>query len=364
MNEIQYMKLAITLAQSVKGQTRPNPPVGSVIVKNGSIVGMGAHLKAGEGHAEVQAIKMAGTHAEGSSVYVTLEPCSHHGKTPPCADLLIASKVSRVIIATVDPNPLVAGKGIEKLKQAGIEVKVGVLQEEANELYDMFFHYISTKTPYVTLKTAVTLDGKTATSTGSSKWITGAEAREDVHRYRHMHDAILVGVNTVIEDDPSLTTRLSGGGIHPIRIVLDHHLRTPQDAKLLNDDEAETWIVTTGSHSDAQKEPFLLKGIKLIELDRERICIHDLLTRLGELLITSLLVEGGSEVNGSFLKENAYNQVVTYIAPKLVGGRSAPGFIGGEGILQMGDAHSLAFKSIEKLGNDLKIIAVPTEEKR
>jgi diaminohydroxyphosphoribosylaminopyrimidine deaminase/5-amino-6-(5-phosphoribosylamino)uracil reductase len=361
MNDIEYMRLALTLAESVKGQTSPNPPVGSVIVKNGRIVGMGAHLKAGEGHAEVQAIKMAGQLAEGSTVYVTLEPCSHHGKTPPCAELLIANEVSRVIIATKDPNPLVGGKGIERLKEAGIDVEVGVLQDEANHLYDMFFHYISTKTPYVTLKTAVTLDGKTATSTGSSKWITGTEAREDVHRYRHSHDAILVGVNTVIEDNPSLTTRLSGGGLNPIRIVLDHQLRTPLHSKIINDGEAETWIVTSIYANKALKEQLLSKGIRVIEMDQERISIKSLLVKLGELSITSLLVEGGSVVNGSFLKEKAYNQVVTYIAPKLVGGREAPGFIGGEGILQMNDAHPLTFKSIEKLGNDLKIIAVPTD---
>ncbi|WP_456278458.1 bifunctional diaminohydroxyphosphoribosylaminopyrimidine deaminase/5-amino-6-(5-phosphoribosylamino)uracil reductase RibD [Bacillus sp. AK128] len=364
MNDQDYMRLALTLAQSVKGQTSPNPPVGSVIVNNGRIVGMGAHLKAGEGHAEVQAIKMAGDLAEGSTAYVTLEPCSHFGKTPPCADLLITHKVKRVIIATKDPNPLVGGKGIERLRKAGLDVEVGILQEEANEIYDMFFHYISTKTPYVTLKTAVTLDGKTATTTGSSKWITGPEAREDVHRYRHLHDAILVGVNTVIKDDPSLTTRLTGGGVHPIRIVLDHQLKTPLTSKILNDGLAETWIITTSFVTEKQKDPFLSKGIKLIQLQEERISIRSVLSTLGEHSITSLFVEGGSEVNGSFMIEQAYNQVITYIAPKLVGGKLAPGFIGGEGILEMKDAHQLTIKSIDQLGEDLKIIAVPHDGKR
>ncbi len=364
MTDQEYMSLALTLAKNVKGQTSPNPPVGSVVVRNGRIVGMGAHLQAGEAHAEVHAIKMAGALSENSTVYVTLEPCSHFGKTPPCADLLIESKVSRVVVATTDPNPLVAGSGITKLRKAGIEVEVGVLQAEANELYEMFFHYISTKTPYVTLKTAVTLDGKTASRTGNSKWITGVKAREDVHRYRHSHDAILIGVNTVIQDDPSLTTRLPDGGRHPIRIVLDHRLRTPIHSKIVNDNMAETWIVISSSVSEATKSPFLAKGIKLIQLEETTLQIKTVLIKLGESGITSLLVEGGSEVNGSFMKEGAFNQVITYMAPKLIGGKLAPGFIGGEGIATMSEARQLSFKSIEQLGEDFKIIAVPVVEKR
>jgi diaminohydroxyphosphoribosylaminopyrimidine deaminase/5-amino-6-(5-phosphoribosylamino)uracil reductase len=363
MNDFEYMGLALTLAKSVKGQTSPNPPVGSVVVNKGRIVGMGAHLKAGEAHAEVQAIKMAGELVENSTVYVTLEPCSHFGKTPPCANLLIDSQVSRVVVATTDPNPLVAGKGIEKLRKAGIEVEVGVMAKEANELYDMFFHYISTKTPYVTLKTAVTLDGKTATYTGSSQWITGEKAREDVHHYRHLHDAILVGVNTVIQDDPSLTTRLPTGGLHPIRIILDHSLRTPLHVKLVNDRLAETWIVISSTVTEDEKAPFLSKGIKLIQMENERINIQSLLLKLGEYSITSILVEGGSEINGSFLSERAFNQVISYIAPKLIGGRGAPGFIGGDGFPNMGDATQLMFKAMEQVGDDIKIIAVPIVEK-
>ncbi len=360
MIDIDYMRMALELAKSVKGQTSPNPPVGSVIVKDGRIIGLGAHLKAGEEHAEVQAIKMAGEKAENSTVYVTLEPCSHYGKTPPCADLLIKEKVKRVVIATTDPNPLVAGKGISKLRSAGIEVEVGLLKAEAGQLYEMFFHFIATKTPYVTLKTALTFDGKTASRTGSSKWITGALAREDVHKYRHIHDAILVGVNTVIKDDPSLTTRLSGGdGFNPVRIVLDNQLRTPLQAEIVNDKKADTWIVVSESVSKAEMLPFVSKGIKIIKLEQKSIQIKSVLAKLGELGITSLLVEGGSEVNGSFMKEKKFNQVVSYIAPKLIGGNLAPGFIGGEGIDLMDEAVQLSFKSIELMGEDLKIVAVP-----
>lgn len=363
MTDKEYMQLALSLAQSVKGQTSPNPPVGSVVVKDGRIIGMGAHLKAGEAHAEVQAIKMAGGQVEGATIYVTLEPCSHYGKTPPCSNLLIDSKVSRVVVATTDPNPLVAGKGIERIRNAGIEVEVGVLQQEANELYEMFFYYISTNKPFVTLKSALTLDGKTATHTGSSMWITGEIAREDVHKYRHSHDAILVGVNTVIKDNPSLTTRLPGGGINPIRIVLDNRLRTPIEAKIVNDRESETWIVVSAEVTEEQMKPFVNKGVTFVQLPGNKIDIPVLLERLGELSITSILVEGGSEVNGSFLEHKAFNQVVTYIAPKLIGGKLAPGFIGGLGISDMVDAAQLQFKSIEQLGEDIKIVATLASEK-
>lgn len=212
MNDEYYMTLALHLARGTLGQTSPNPVVGAVVVKDHQIVGMGAHLKAGEPHAEVHAIRMAGDKAKAATLYVTLEPCSHYGKTPPWADLIVASEMKKVVIATTDPNRKVADKGIEKLKNAGIEVEVGLLQQEAQELNKVFFYHIQTGLPYVTLKTAVSLDGKTATVSGESKWITGEEARADVHQFRHQHDGILVGVNTVITDNPSLTTRLPGGG--------------------------------------------------------------------------------------------------------------------------------------------------------
>lgn len=241
MNDQYYMDFAIDLAKRVSGQTSPNPVVGAVIVKHGEIVGFGAHLKAGEAHAEVQAIKMAGLEkTSGATVYVTLEPCSHFGKTPPCSNLLIESRVKRVVIASVDPNPLVAGEGIKKLQDAGIETVVGVCQEKALALNEVFFHYIKTNTPFVTLKTAASLDGKTATYSGESKWITGPDARLDVHHYRHKHDAILVGVETVIKDNPSLTTRLPSGGKNPIRVILDTSLRIPIHSNVLTDGQVDT----------------------------------------------------------------------------------------------------------------------------
>ena len=352
-----YMRLAIEVAQAGRGQTAPNPVVGAVIVNEGRVVGIGAHLQAGEEHAEVHAIRMAGEKAKNSTIFVTLEPCSHHGKTPPCADLLIKSKVKRVVIATTDPNPLVSGRGIKKLKDAGIEVATGVLREEADELNSVFFHYMDTTLPYVTLKSAISLDGKIATVSGESKWITGEEARLDVHRYRHQHDAILVGVNTVVVDNPSLTTRLPGGGKNPKRIILDTSLRTPLDAKILNDGEAETYIVVGNQVLEEKMNLFREKGAKILVLNNETLSIREALKLVSSHGITSVFVEGGAEVNGSFVKEKAINQVITYIAPKLIGGKTAPTSVGGQGIEKLADSLQLTIKSVEKIGQDIKIIS-------
>ncbi|MBE3570696.1 MAG: bifunctional diaminohydroxyphosphoribosylaminopyrimidine deaminase/5-amino-6-(5-phosphoribosylamino)uracil reductase RibD [Bacillales bacterium] len=259
-----YMKIALKLAESVNGQTSPNPPVGSVVVKEGRIIGMGAHLKAGERHAERIALDMAGSEAEGADVYVTLEPCSHYGKTPPCADYLIEKHVKRVFVATLDPNPLVAGKGIQKLKDAGIEVETGIYGQEAKQLYRPFFHFIQTKTPFVTIKTAVTADGKIATAAHDSKWITSEQARQDVHLLRKHHDAILVGIHTVLHDNPLLTVRLPQGGKNPIRVVLDTHLRIPNDANVITNKDSET-IVVCGCNASEKKELDLIRlGVTVI----------------------------------------------------------------------------------------------------
>jgi diaminohydroxyphosphoribosylaminopyrimidine deaminase / 5-amino-6-(5-phosphoribosylamino)uracil reductase len=358
-NDEQYMRLAIEIAKAGIGQTSPNPVVGAVVVKDGEIVGFGAHLKAGEPHAEVHAIRMAGEKAKGATVYVTLEPCSHYGKTPPCADLLVETGVQRVVIATTDPNPLVAGKGIEKLRSAGIDVNLGVLKEEADELNRVFFHYIATKTPFVTLKYASSLDGKIATTTGESKWITSEAAREDVHRYRAVHDAILVGVNTVIADNPSLTVRLPEGGKNPIRIVLDTHLRTPLDANILNDGQAETWIVVGSEVSAEKRKRYEKENVQIISMERPRIDIDELLHVLGEKRITSLFVEGGSHVHDSFVRAKAVNEIVAYFAPKIIGGKQAPTPIGGIGFDSMADVMQLEIRRVETIGPDIKIVAIP-----
>lgn len=362
MNDQYYMKLALELAKSAKGQTSPNPLVGAVVVKNGEVAGMGAHLKAGEAHAEVHAITMAGEKAKGATIYVTLEPCSHFGKTPPCANLVIASGIKRVVIATSDPFPEVSGRGIQILKDAGIEVVVGLMKEEADELNKVFYHFVKEKRPFVTLKNAISLDGKIATVTGESQWITSEEARVDSHQYRHNHDAILVGINTVTEDNPSLTTRLPSGGKNPIRIVLDTKLKMPPDAKLVIDHAAETWVITTTVASDNKMQQLTELGVKVIKVEGDRIEIDKLLDCLGEEGVTSLFVEGGATVNASFLQAKRVNQVVTYIAPKLLGGLHAPSAFTGEGFAKLADVLELDFHSVERVGPDIKIVSYPKGE--
>ncbi|MFD3447858.1 bifunctional diaminohydroxyphosphoribosylaminopyrimidine deaminase/5-amino-6-(5-phosphoribosylamino)uracil reductase RibD [Microbacteriaceae bacterium 4G12] len=362
MTDQEYMKLALELTKATTGQTSPNPMVGAVVVNNGRIVGLGTHLQAGQAHAEVHALLMAGDKAGGSTVYVTLEPCSHYGKTPPCCNLLIEKKVKRVVIATLDHNPLVRGHGVKKLREAGIDVEVGVLEKEATTINKAFFHYMKTKTPYVTLKTAMSLDGKIATSTGESKWITGEEARRDVHVYRHQNDGILVGVNTVIADNPSLTTRLPNGGRHPIRIILDTHLRTPLVSKVLTDDLAPTWIITGAHISTEQRKLYESSNVQVLSMSTELISIQELLYTLGEKGILSLFVEGGQSVHASFLEEGYFQELITYINPKLIGGQNAPTFFGGNGFPSLQDATLLHIQSIEQMGQDIKIVAVPRNE--
>ncbi|MCM3574300.1 bifunctional diaminohydroxyphosphoribosylaminopyrimidine deaminase/5-amino-6-(5-phosphoribosylamino)uracil reductase RibD [Mesobacillus subterraneus] len=359
MNDQDYMALAINLASATEGQTSPNPQVGAVLVKNGQIIGMGAHLKAGEPHAEVHAITMAGDKAKDATLYVTLEPCSHFGKTPPCSNLVIESGIKKVFVASVDPNPLVGGAGVKKMLEAGLDVQVGLLEEEAKALNKVFFHYISTGLPYVTLKSATSLDGKIATVTGESKWITGEEARKDVHRFRHSHDAILVGVNTVIKDNPSLTTRLEAGGKNPVRVVLDNTLRTPLDSRIVNDEAAETMIMTGARAEPERIKQFTERGTEVIKLETEQVEVHDMLKKLGDRGITSVYVEGGAEVHGSFLKEKAFQQVIAYIAPKLLGGKNAPASYGGAGIARIEDTVSLEIKDVKQIGQDIRIIAEP-----
>ncbi|BBW95744.1 bifunctional diaminohydroxyphosphoribosylaminopyrimidine deaminase/5-amino-6-(5-phosphoribosylamino)uracil reductase RibD [Geobacillus icigianus] len=354
-----YMRLALNVAKAGSGQTSPNPLVGAVVVNGGEVVGLGAHLKAGQPHAEVHAIRMAGDKARGATVYVTLEPCSHYGKTPPCADLLIEAGVRRVVVATTDPNPLVAGKGIDKLRQAGIHVDVGILKEEADELNRMFFHSIATKTPFVTLKYACSLDGKIATATGESQWITSSAAREDVHRLRAQHDAILVGVNTVIADNPKLTVRIGEQRKNPLRIILDTRLRTPLDAHVVTDREAETWIIAGRGASREKAVAYERRGVRVVSLPTDRVEVGAVLRLLGEQKVMSLFVEGGSRVHDSFLRAGAVNEVVAYIAPKLIGGQDAPTPIGGLGFPRLAEALELDIRRVERIGPDVKIAAVP-----
>lgn len=358
MQDNEYMDLALSLARATIGQTSPNPCVGAILVKNGEIVGMGAHLKAGTEHAEVHAIKSAGEKARNAILYVTLEPCSHYGKTPACTDLIIQSGISKVFIATIDPNPCVAGTGIEKLRAAGIQVDVGLCENEANEMNEPFFHFIKTKTPFVTLKAAMSLDGKIAAKTGDSKWITSKQSRQDVHKLRHEHDAILIGVNTLIKDNPILTARLPQGGKNPIRVVLDTCLKIPVDSNIVQDSAAKT-LIFTGKNINKQKAEELKKQVEIISLPSDHVPVDQVLKILGERNIMSILVEGGAAIHASFIEAKAFQQVILYIAPKIIGGRNAIPFVGGEGIHLMENAQNLIFQKIERIGSDMKIVARP-----
>lgn len=352
-----YMNLALQLARSVQGQTSPNPCVGAVLVNRHEIVGIGAHLKAGEAHAEIHALSMAGERAKGATLYVTLEPCNHFGKTPPCTEAVIKAGVKRVVVAAPDPNPLVRGRGIARLREAGIEVEVGLGREEAERLNEAFNHYIVTRRPYVTLKAAATLDGKIATSTGESQWITGEEARRDVHVLRSKQDAILVGINTVLRDNPRLTARLEGGCRQPVRVILDSSLRIPLDAHVVNTEEAPTWIFTTARAPRQKVLALEQRGVKIFQTGEGPSVNLDLvLTTLGDQGITSLLVEGGGQVNASFLEGGLVHKVVLYLAPKLIGGRESPGPFGGRGFLSLSDSVELKNWQVEQIGRDLKVV--------
>jgi diaminohydroxyphosphoribosylaminopyrimidine deaminase/5-amino-6-(5-phosphoribosylamino)uracil reductase len=358
----EYMRIALQLAEIARGKTNPNPLVGAVIVKEGRIIGQGAHLRAGEPHAEVHAFSMAGDAAEGATLYVTLEPCSHHGRTPPCADLVIRSKVKRVVVAMLDPNPLVAGRGIARIREAGIEVEVGILESEAQKLNERFVHNMLAKRPFVSVKTAMTLDGKIAAHTGDSRWITGEESRAFVHRLRDQADGVLVGSGTVLADDPELTTRLpEGGGKNPVRIVLDGRLRTPETARVLCTDVAPTWIVTGEDVDPKKAERLMERGVDVIRVPRgeEGLDLCAVLDVLYEKGITDLLVEGGSAVNGAFLKAGLINKVISFIAPKLIGGAGAPTPYGGEGFDKMAEAVEVTDLKVERYGEDFCLIGYP-----
>lgn len=354
LNDEYYMQFALQLASVTQGQTSINPVVGCVIVRDGEVVGFGSHLKRGNAHAEIHALQMAGASAKGSTAYVTLEPCCHFGKTPPCADQLIAAGVSRVVIAAVDPNPLVAGQGISHLQAHGIRVDVGVLSEQSEQLNEAFNHYIVTKLPFVTFKTATTLDGKIASATGDSKWITNASSREFVHTIRHQNQAIMVGIGTVLADDPTLTTRLSVPGLHPIRIVIDSQLRLPLNSQLVTDQVAPTWVITTEQASLEREQVLVTKGIKVIRCGNgTKVDLKLAMKRLGELEIASILLEGGGQLAGAMVEAKCIHKVLWFIAPKLIGGLQAATPLQWTGIATMNDAITLDRLEIVQFDGDV-----------
>lgn len=361
INDEFYMKLALDMASKTKGQTSVNPIVGCVIVKDGRIVGMGAHLKRGEGHAEVNACKMAGDEAVGSTAYVTLEPCSHFGKTPPCCELLIERGIKRVVIAALDPNPQVAGKGVKRLKEAGLEVVTHVMSDESHAMNEAFNKYILTKRPFITMKTASTLDGKVATETGSSQWISGAEARNQVHTMRHQHMGIMVGSGTILADNPSLSTRLEVDALQPRPIIIDSKLSISLDAKVLQLSAKETIIVTTEQASIEKKVQLEALGVTVLMCGQaDKVDLTLAMDMLGQLEISSILLEGGGKLNGAMLELGLIDKVVIYYGMKIVGGKNAPSLFDFAGVMQMSDAITLENSLVEMIGGDAKISGYPT----
>ncbi|MDT3703983.1 MAG: bifunctional diaminohydroxyphosphoribosylaminopyrimidine deaminase/5-amino-6-(5-phosphoribosylamino)uracil reductase RibD [Thermincola sp.] len=359
-----YMHMALELAERARGRTSPNPLVGAVIVKDGDIAGLGYHQKAGTPHAEVHALRAAGDKARGAALYVTLEPCSHYGRTPPCSEAIIAAGIKEVYVAMQDPNPLVAGRGIKQMQDAGLTVHLGLLEKDARRLNEIFIKYITTKRPFILFKSAMTADGKIATGLGHSRWVTGEAAREKVHRLRDWYDAILVGVNTVLADNPALTCRLPiGEGRDPIRIILDSAARTPPEAQILNQaSDAPTYIVVTDKAPLDRIKTLTSGKAKIIRISQDlhgRVDLRKLLVKLGEMEVTSILLEGGAEIAASFLDNGLIDKTITFIAPKIIGGHKAPGPVGGKGRAMMNQAIKLNDTCWGQVGEDFFIEGYP-----
>ena len=353
----EYMKRALELAIKGIGRVNPNPMVGAVIVKNGKIVGEGFHACYGGLHAEREAIKACKEDIEGSTLYVTLEPCCHYGKNPPCTEAILENRFSRVVIGSMDPNPLVAGKGIEILRKSGIEVVTGVLEEECDAQNEKFFHYITTKTPYVMMKYAMTLDGKTATCAGESKWITGEEARGHVHTMRNEYAGIMVGIQTVLEDDPLLTCRVPGSSHRsdPIRIICDTHLKIPLGSQIVRTAETVRTYIATSAEDSNKKRELEKKGCRILNISKkgEYIDLRELMERLGEEKIDSVILEGGGTLNYSALQSGIVQKVQAYIAPKLFGGETATTPVQGAGQKSPKEAFLLCNRKVSFYGEDI-----------
>ncbi|MEN8211184.1 MAG: bifunctional diaminohydroxyphosphoribosylaminopyrimidine deaminase/5-amino-6-(5-phosphoribosylamino)uracil reductase RibD [Thermodesulfobacteriota bacterium] len=359
MSDHEYMQEALSLAKTAKGFTSPNPCVGAVVVKNNTIVGRGFHKAAGLAHAEVEALDDAGIKARGATLYVTLEPCNHFGKTPPCTRKIINAGIKKVVVGCSDPNPDVCGEGLKYLRDKGLEVLSGVLENQAQILIEDFIWYVKNKTPFVTLKCASTLDGHIATSTGDSKWITNEKSRGFVHKIRHEVDAILVGSGTLHADNPSLTSRIQGVKTKdPARVILDTHLSIKEDARVLTlKSNAETFIITGPKISPEKRSLIESKGAHIIQipLKEQKLDLNKLMIKLGDMSILSLLIEGGSIVAGSVLKQGIVNKALFFLAPKFLGSSDGISMFDGEGPKLIKDAFELKNMSVTRFDNDILV---------
>ena len=354
MNEDEYfMQKALSLALKAKGRTFPNPLVGALLVKNGKIIGKGYHRKAGLAHAEVEAIEDAGKKARGASLYVTLEPCTHYGRTPPCVDKILEAGIKKVFIGITDPNPLNNGKGIKLLEEHGLEVSAGFLEDNLRKINQPFIKYITKKMPYISVKVGQSLDGKIATRSGDSRWITSDKTREFSHRLRNEYDAIMVGVNTVIRDNPILLPRAADKQF--ARIIVDSHLSTPADAQIFQKPGA--LIIATVKETlgqEMENKALLSQKAKILEVKENngQVNLYDLLRKLSRLEITNILVEGGGTLIGSLFDFNLVDKVLFFIAPKIIGGKDAISSVMGRGISRVDKAVKLKEVSFKKIGGD------------
>jgi len=356
-----FMLRALELAR--KGKTSPNPMVGAVLVKKGRIIAEGFHAYAGGPHAEVVALKKAGNKAKGADLYVSLEPCCHMGRTPPCTDAIIQAGVSRVFAGMKDPNKLVQGKGIRALKAAGIKVSYGLMKDDCEKLNEVFVKFMKTGLPFVSVKTAMSLDGKIATRQGDSQWISGVKARDFVHELRSRNDAILVGTNTILKDNPQLTCRLKRKGVrHPARIILDRKNRIPLKAKVFSNGKTQRVIYVSGPNLSAVREKSLVgKSVEIIKgkTGKSGFDLKHLMKNLAKKDLTSILIEGGGEINGSAISAGIVDRVYAFISPILIGGHQAPGPIGGMGVSKIAKAIGMKNVKVKKIGEDLLVEAEP-----
>lgn len=353
MTDEDYMRRALMLARRGEGRVSPNPMVGCVIVKEGRVIGEGWHEKCGGPHAERAALAACTESPQGGTLYVTLEPCCHWGRTPPCTDAIMENQLARVVVGCLDANPLVAGGGVQTLRTAGVVVDTGVLEADCKKLNEVFFHFIQNKTPFVILKYAMTLDGKLAAHTGDSKWVTGETARAHVHRTRNRFSAIMVGLGTVLQDDPLLTCRMEGGR-DPVRIVCDSRLRIPPDCRLVRSARVSPLLIAA-TERNARAEALERAGAEILLCDavNGRVDLADLMRRLGARGIDSVLLEGGATLHFAALEAGIVHKVQAYIAPKLIGGAGAKSPVGGQGFAKMADALPLRHMTVTPLGEDV-----------
>jgi diaminohydroxyphosphoribosylaminopyrimidine deaminase / 5-amino-6-(5-phosphoribosylamino)uracil reductase len=357
MKDEQYMRMALSLARKGLGSTSPNPMVGAVIVKGRTVVGKGYHRRAGLPHAEVNAIHDANENGAGGTLYINLEPCTHFGRTPPCVDQVIRAGIRKVVVAMLDPNPEVNGKGVEALKKAGIDVKVGLLEDEARRLNEAFAVYMEKKRPFLIMKAAVSLDGKIATKTCDSKWISNEDSRKFVNRLRSVMDGVMVGINTVISDNPLLIPKVPKPKKYPVRIILDSKLRIPLACDIVKTSDKYKTLVFASEDSRVDKEMKLKSlGVEIVRVPKDengRVSLNHVCEELFRREMMNVLVEGGGEVNGGLLKAGLLDKILLFYAPILIGGKGALNLIGGKGVDFLKDAYRVDLSAVKRFRDDI-----------